>query len=198
MKLAKEYNGSYIFSEVVTSLSKEESINQAFFPSIDFLEKKNSIFNGFNNIDFYCMINIQEQGAPVFEKNITLELGLEEHSLFNVMQLISPCHLRLDAEMDKVFSEFHVENKFEPMDMVLINKHIIKDGNNKEVVIQRKITILSNDSKGFPVFGFCAIQLLRDTSTDFDDKNFQLIFTKDKKDLKGKLEENIHTSLLKI
>ncbi len=198
MTFTKEYNGSYIFSEVITSLNKKNNIEHSFIPSIDFLSKKDSVFNGLNDIDFYCLIDIQNNGSLIFEKNLSLDLGLEEHSLIHIMSLIPTSSIRLDAEMDKIFIEFCMKHKFTPMDVVMTNEHVIKDYNGNTIILQRNITILANDSNEIPAFGFCGIRLLKKSSTTITENNYNLSFTKEKERYREELVNIISQAITKI
>jgi len=196
MDFNKNYNGSYIFSEVLSSVSKNTPTTEMnSFPSLDFLEKKNTTINSFNNIDFYCLIDIQREGIFILEKDISLKIGFEKNSIHKIISHISEDMLRIDAEMDKVFTEFHINHNLEPLDMVLSNINPMINDQGEEFYLKRTVCILSNDANGIPMFGFCAISVVDTESEKFDSKNFTLHFTKPNEELENKLSELIANSI---
>jgi len=192
MEINENYKGSYIFSEVISSLKNKGHKNKGYtFPDLSFLEKKNNTINSFNNIDFYCLIDIQKEGEFILEKNISLNIGLKKNSIKNIINQINDDSLRVDAEMDKTFTEFHIKNKLAPLDMVLSNVNpIISDGGQK-FFLKRTICIISNDQNGIPLFGFCAISVVNQIEDDFNSKNFNIYFTNPNENLEKELKSLI-------
>lgn len=196
MDFNKSYKGSYIFSEVLASVTKKDSPTEMnSFPSLDFLEKKNSTLNSFNDIDFYCLIDIQQGGDFILEKDISLKIGFEKNSIGKIISHIDDNLLRIDAEMDKVFTEFHINQHLEPLDMVLSNINSLVNDQGEKFYLKRTICILSNDQNGIPMFGFCAITLIDYADEDFNPKNFTLHFTKPNEVLENKIRKLLSNSI---
>ena len=196
MDFNKNYKGSYIFSEVLSSISKNTSTTEInSFPSLDFLEKKNSTINSFNNIDFYCLIDIQKEGNFILEKDISLNIGFEKNSINKIIDHIDGDSLRIDAEMDKTFTEFHINHHLAPLDMVLSNINPMVNSKGEKFYLKRTLCILSNDQSGIPLFGFCAITVIDIANEVFDPKNFTLNFTTPNLELERELRELISKSI---
>ncbi len=188
----KNYKGSYIFSEVNSKLSKEgnsKGINS--FPNLDFLERKNSTLNSLGNIDFYCLIDMQKDGQIIFEKDISLNIGLETNSVGDIVHRTSDEEVRIDQEMDKTFTEFYIHHQMEPMDMVLSNVNRIVNDNGEVYFLERIISILSNDENGIPLFGFCAISKIEMEEKDFNIRNFNIHFAKGNQEMQKELAQLI-------
>ena len=196
MDYNENYKGSFIFSNVISSLKKNNKSNkESVFPSLDFLEKKNKTINLFNNIDFYCLIDIQKEGAIVLEKNLSLHNELKNLDILNIIGRTAPSFLQKNAQMDKVFTEFHIQHKLKPLEMVLNTVNPMVDDKGEELFLRKSICVLSNDENGFPLFGFCAISIVNQVKEDFDSKNFNIDFTKSNEELENELKNTISKAI---
>jgi len=191
MKLNKHYDNSSIFSSIEEALGENE--NSSFtdvLMNINYLNSKNSTFNIFNNPDLYLILNFQNNGEIVFQKNNNLEVDGMKPSISGRLELVDPERIKVDAINDRKFVEFNVHQKVKPLDLIVSFKNIINTKTRGDMTVERSIAILSSNENGIPLFGLCCINKISEPKgTEIDKYNFRIKSTSNNSELAKQLEE---------
>lgn len=106
--------------------------------------------------DYYVIYRFGAPGTPVYQQNLTLDLGTEDirfESLVKNMDVVDYQHMQ---RVDRVLSQFALECRLQPFDYIcsVISQWNGPDGNHR--YFMRKSTVLHCDAKGIPAYGIMA------------------------------------------
>jgi len=194
MDLHELYKQSDIFASIENAIKGNSNVDSGeLFTSLTYLNSKSTVFNLLNDSDLYLIINFQNGGEIVFEKNMNLQIGNIRLTLSKIMDLVDLKSLSVDAKIDKAFIEYHLNNKVEPLDLILTSKSFLTYKESHTIYIQRTIAILSNDNNGIPHFGFSCVNEVE--KSEFDFGNFQLRSSSNDSERVNDLASHIQSSL---
>tara|TARA_R110002072_G_scaffold302668_1_gene487156 strand:- start:9167 stop:9757 length:591 start_codon:yes stop_codon:yes gene_type:complete len=194
----KHYTFSDIFAGLKDTIPECDDSNCSdVLTNINFLNSKNATFNLFDDPGLYLILNFQNGGELVFQKNNHLEVDGEKLNIIDLLSLVDDERIKVDAIIDRRFIEFNYKNKVNPLELILCAKSVLNTKTEGLVYVERSIAILSSDKNGIPLYGFCCVNKIEEEiGTEIDKKNFRVISTSSNTDLSSKLTNFLKESVV--
>ena len=143
--------------------------------------------------DFYMVYKLSNPGVPVYQHNLSLELGLPEPKYEAIHARMEKSDLLHLQRIDRVIHPFTLECRFRPFDFictVMVKWNSPTAGSRYFV---RKSTVLECDDQGIPCYGIIAYKDVTTMVSAIKPNNVDITFQADKDNLCFELANRIKT-----